>query len=398
MPNSEIYQGVAGCIAATQTIVTLHTSKEVLSNFKNLSEPECLEILGTINLAKTTLTSVDDGQLSQFIVEGEGPELLCVVNGLLKTLSSLHDALSLYVNPATNWNSKKIKIFREDYILRQKVDQFIELYSDSLTSDSANNDRLAAPFLHISDEEGRNFWSRHFGNKSVVHWDTFATAFEQCQKSEVSLMNDEFFKSIIDFTQDGNISVFEFAVFLKWFGPLDGCCPRMHDTFRSGILCGAVPGVEANMLLEGKPEGYYLIRFSKTQPGAFALTFVDTALQTKHCLLHHSIDPAGFTLKSPPTVYKSLSDFVACYKNKLKYSISQAERKLLSKSTPNPLSPRGYARPSSDNLCIVCMDAVTNTVFLECGHVACCSVCAKPLSICPVCRGQITRVVPIFRP
>jgi hypothetical protein len=44
----------------------------------------------------------------------------------------------------------------------------------------------------------------------------------------------------------------------------------------------------------------------------------------------------------------------------------------------------------------VCLDAPRNTVFLECGHVACCRNCSKRLSDCPVCRQRIVRVVDIF--
>jgi len=74
---------------------------------------------------------------------------------------------------------------------------------------------------------------------------------------------------------------------------------------KHSLLCGYVPAVEASLLLEGKKEGTYLIRFSKTQPGSFAVTFVDNVGKIKHCLLY-AVNPSGLTLKSPPTVYSSL--------------------------------------------------------------------------------------------
>uniref|UniRef100_A0A1I8IG38 RING-type domain-containing protein n=1 Tax=Macrostomum lignano TaxID=282301 RepID=A0A1I8IG38_9PLAT len=39
--------------------------------------------------------------------------------------------------------------------------------------------------------------------------------------------------------------------------------------------------------------------------------------------------------------------------------------------------------------CKVCMDKEVNIMLLDCGHVACCSVCAKSLKTCPICRAFI---------
>lgn len=86
------------------------------------------------------------------------------------------------------------------------------------------------------------------------------------------------------------------------------------------ILCGFIPAIEANLLLEGKKEGTYLIRCSKTQPGSFAVTFVDNTQKIKHCLLY-SVLPYGLTLKSPPNVYPSLRDFLEVHVSKLKHPL-----------------------------------------------------------------------------
>lgn len=164
------------------------------------------------------------------------------------------------------------------------------------------------------------------------------------------------------------------------------------------------------------------MRFSKTQPGSLAVTFVDEAIQIKHCLLH-SVPPFGLTLKAPPTVYKSniintpslsfsyyfnfdervIMEFVAAHKNKLKYPITYEERATLNHAARAFLSPKDLAyllvnssspssilSPSSPsipgtvssipyaqqflgnddrNLCVVCLDAVPNTVFLECSRI-----------------------------
>ncbi len=48
-----------------------------------------------------------------------------------------------------------------------------------------------------------------------------------------------------------------------------------------------------------------------------------------------------------------------------------------------------------DSLCCLCLDQLHNTVFLNCGHICCCSECAPSLTNCPICRKQIARVVTI---
>jgi len=48
-------------------------------------------------------------------------------------------------------------------------------------------------------------------------------------------------------------------------------------------------------------------------------------------------------------------------------------------------------------ICVICMDKKIDTVILECAHSAVCMVCSGTLKICPICRGNITRVVKIFQ-
>ncbi len=57
---------------------------------------------------------------------------------------------------------------------------------------------------------------------------------------------------------------------------------------------------EANWMLRKKPSGTFLIRFSKSQAGCFAVTFVDSKCQVKHSLLYSLTDQWGLTLKNPP--------------------------------------------------------------------------------------------------
>jgi len=46
--------------------------------------------------------------------------------------------------------------------------------------------------------------------------------------------------------------------------------------------------------------------------------------------------------------------------------------------------------------CRVCMDRAIDTVFLPCGHIACCGDCSQALRNCPICRSPIRATVKAF--
>ena len=51
-------------------------------------------------------------------------------------------------------------------------------------------------------------------------------------------------------------------------------------------------------------------------------------------------------------------------------------------------------------LCKVCMSKKRDRIFIECGHVACCSECAERCAAteCPICKRKRPRVGPVFFP
>lgn len=52
--------------------------------------------------------------------------------------------------------------------------------------------------------------------------------------------------------------------------------------------------------------------------------------------------------------------------------------------------------PDSE-LCKICMDKAIDCLILECGHMATCLGCVKPLSECPICRKYIVRLVRVYK-
>ncbi|KAL6063564.1 E3 ubiquitin-protein ligase rififylin isoform X15 [Balamuthia mandrillaris] len=315
---------------------------------------------------------------------------------------------SLRKQSEEDWFRTKIALFKLDFEITQKVAQFSTLFPQE-------GPPLGAEI--IKDPKAKHFWKQAFGEKYLmVPWATFLHALES--KLDSSFQDSEAeLRHFLDFTHDGFVSPFELNIFLCWFGPFKGCVKRLIQPLRQGLLGGNIPAIEANHLLEGKPAGTYLIRFSKTHQGSFAVTFVDGKGNTKHCLLY-SVQPVGLTLKNPPETYSSLMQFAAAHTNKLKIPLGtcwsaqqNGSKKAVQTSSPGSSSPavarqkKHLALPSSpaeqeSDLCTVCMDNTIDTVFLECGHLACCKSCAKQLQNkeCPICREPILRVVAIYRP
>lgn len=53
---------------------------------------------------------------------------------------------------------------------------------------------------------------------------------------------------------------------------------------------------------------------------------------------------------------------------------------------------------SYDASCVICLDAERTTVFIPCGHAACCSNCAALVQTCPICRQDIASKVRFIIP
>lgn len=66
-------------------------------------------------------------------------------------------------------------------------------------------------------------------------------------------------------------------------------------------------------------------------------------------------------------------------------------------STTNEEKTLNSQNIRDSDLCKICMDKETNSVILECGHLAVCFECAQKLHRCPICRTSISRVAKTFK-
>jgi hypothetical protein len=312
-----------------------------------------------------------------------------------------------------------LEIGRLDILVRQKSDQIHFLFVSQPHE---------APAHKISHPQARALWIQSFGLQvRMVPWSEFIPDFLEASGEEGAFSEAEIvcLNQFLDFTLDGWVSTYEVEIFLKSFGPLTGCGHRVLGPYKSGILAGYTSSVEANALLRGREPGSYLVRFSKSNPGAFAVTFVDSKHRTKHCLLYCA-KPSGITLKEPPDIFPALPEFIRAHSGRLKYGLGLEAQRLRPvdvtvvtshnnrySNSDNLVgdvgSDKGYAADGceliddlpGEKMCVICMAAPVTTCFIPCGHVVCCNKCGKKLEAmkerrCPVCRGDVTKLQPIF--
>jgi hypothetical protein len=132
------------------------------------------------------------------------------------------------------------------------------------------------------------------------------------------------------------VTPFEFDLFLRWFGPLHGVVERVTALATNGYaartidghgliafamrtdsdcrpLAGFIPAYEASNLLAAAEPGTFLVRFSKTKVGAFALTYVDSHRNIKHSLIYTNAQPPyGITIPGTMQCMQYTACIVRC--------------------------------------------------------------------------------------
>eukprot|EP01119_Soliformovum_irregulare_P025028 TRINITY_DN913_c0_g1_i1.p1 TRINITY_DN913_c0_g1~~TRINITY_DN913_c0_g1_i1.p1 ORF type:complete len:432 (-),score=54.60 TRINITY_DN913_c0_g1_i1:108-1307(-) len=357
------------------------------------------EFTQTINLVRILLVPFVTSSKKTKTVEDPSFEICIrglkeILNEIFLFFKDLEKEFSIHT-----WKTQKARIYRMDFQLKQRLDQFGSLFNGeeekSKTDNGKKKETKPAGADIIEDAEAREVWTKAFGPMTLmVPWNVFLSAMDPYLGNAIR-HDPDFTRRMMDFTRNDHVSVYEFNIFLKWFGPLKQCSQKLIDSLAVG-LGGFIPAVEANLLLEGKRDGTFLVRCSKTQPGSFAVTFVDSSGKIKHCLLHH-VTPFGHTLKNPPHVYNALKEFTDSHVSKLRHPLTQNGKIVVGNGEANTKGEVSSVPVPDGNACVVCMDAPTETVFLECGHLACCSGCSGKLKLCPMCRNPIVRVVHIYR-
>lgn len=86
---------------------------------------------------------------------------------------------------------------------------------------------------------------------------------------------------------------------------------------------------------------------------------------------------------------------------KVRWEREHAKRefdRLMAEAAKNRASPQDQAEEHIENPCVICLSQPRNCVLLNCGHVCFCHDCYMklPRRQCPICREDISRVLPLY--
>jgi hypothetical protein len=99
----------------------------------------------------------------------------------------------------------------------------------------------------------------------------FFLSLEDCTFEEHTYLSTLPYVFVVDYLNSGFVTVYKFAEFLKGFGPLKQSILRVKDILSQPWFHGFLTNDEADRLLEPCEVGTFLVRFSKSTPGSFAI-------------------------------------------------------------------------------------------------------------------------------
>eukprot|EP01116_Phalansterium_solitarium_P021800 TRINITY_DN6942_c0_g1_i1.p1 TRINITY_DN6942_c0_g1~~TRINITY_DN6942_c0_g1_i1.p1 ORF type:complete len:946 (+),score=293.55 TRINITY_DN6942_c0_g1_i1:174-3011(+) len=173
----------------------------------------------------------------------------------------------------------------------------------------------------IYDTPGRHFWLKHFNEVLMIEWEFFIKALRQEFANEPAFdeQTEKFLLTTLDHWNTGSVSQYKFSEFLKGFGPFDKCIANVKATWSEKWFHGFLSSREAELLMKNddEPDGTFLIRFSKSKPGSFALAFMKGG-EARHILVE-SYMPDNFKISDQASsgaakAFKSIDDIIDNYR------------------------------------------------------------------------------------
>lgn len=149
------------------------------------------------------------------------------------------------------------------------------------------NDALSA----IDDADGAAFWQRSFGAREYkVLFAAFVAQLRQA-RFEISAKQESSLRDIVDTSGSGYVSVYKFGAFLEGFGPFRACIDNVDAVVNAGWFHWHLSSAEAARLLTNQARGTFLVRFSKSKVGSFAIAVKGADGDVKHARVERGTTP-----------------------------------------------------------------------------------------------------------
>ena len=172
----------------------------------------------------------------------------------------------------------------------------------------------------ISDPTGQQFWKAHHLEADTVDWATFLNSYRLFSRlpkesfSETKPVIKALRKVLTN--KDDQVTMESFSAACLSFGPLHGfnLIDNVERICSQPWFYGDLPKTDAELLLNNRKPGTFLVRFSETSPGAFAISCTG---KTGIANLRITRDSSSrFVLKG--ATYESLFEVVKLKQLKLK--------------------------------------------------------------------------------
>jgi len=156
---------------------------------------------------------------------------------------------------APMWSAAKVDESRETELLKQKQND-INIIANNMKFDIT--------------------WNHLFGEQTfVVSWEEFTNALRS--EIEFNEREENLLISILDNSFTGSVTRTKFSEFIKSFGPLSECMSNVIKIVSTPWFQGYMTAEESQKYLETEEVGTFLVRFSNSKGGAFALDYVRLA-------------------------------------------------------------------------------------------------------------------------
>ena len=157
----------------------------------------------------------------------------------------------------------------------------------------------------ITDPAGREFWTSNWGNALHVPLNSFLSSLRSLFPT-ITLQQERQVQQILDFSNTESVSQYKFAEFLKGFGPFQSCVTNVSKILSETWFHGFLSGRESELLMKNQcePDGTFLVRFSKSKPGSFALAFLKDGV-VNHILIE-SCMPEGYKILTQDSLGRNL--------------------------------------------------------------------------------------------
>lgn len=128
---------------------------------------------------------------------------------------------------------------------------------------------------------------------------------------------------ILDQHMTGMVSQMKFGEFLRGFGPFEFCTENVLCVIEAPWFFYFLTSSEAEYLLKDCQVGTYLMRFSVSNPGSFALAFLSAPQTILHVLIDNESNNQ-FSVQGPKKKrhFETLDDILDHYKRLLKQPLS----------------------------------------------------------------------------